>query len=45
VVALAQKLLIALWRFATQGVVPEARRAPGTRIQGGVAMATGSNVA
>jgi transposase len=23
VVALARKLLIALWRFATQGVVPE----------------------
>jgi transposase len=23
VVALARKLLVALWRFATQGVVPE----------------------
>ena len=40
VVALAQKLLIALWRFATQGVVPEGTTGPGTRIQGGVAMAT-----
>jgi transposase len=25
VVAMARKLLIALWRFATQGIVPEGR--------------------